>query len=172
MPMFLTLLLVGFCMLMFSLLFDHDHDFDHGEMGDGDGHGMPRWLSLKVIAVFLTAFGAAGAIARFYDFSMMASSLIAIAAGLVLGFVVYQLLGLVYAQQASSHVTAGDVLHQRGHVTVRIAPGQVGEVACTVKGSQYSYLAQAQGGGEIAEGASVEIVETLGERVLVRPVTH
>lgn len=174
MPVFLTLGSVGFILLVISLVFDHHHDFDHGDLslgdhGDHDDGSGPRLLSLKVVAAFLAAFGFAGAIARYGNFSMMASSLVATASGFFLGAVAYKLLGLVYRQQASSHITQNDVLRQKGIVTVAIRGDQPGEVNITVKGSQYSYVARSLTGDSLKEGAPVEIVKFLGESVLVRP---
>lgn len=172
MLVFLTLGTVGFGLLLFSLVFDHGHDFDHDmDHSVSDGHG-PSWLNLKIIASFLAAFGFGGVISRYYDQSFMMSSLIGIGSGFVLGFLVYQLLGFVYHQQASSHVTTAEIIGKKGYVTVRIAPDQPGEVMLSAKGSQYSYVARTLNGNEIKEGSAVEIVELLGETIIVKHVSQ
>lgn len=131
MPVFLTLGTIGFGLLLTSLMFDHDHDYDHGDLSaghdGGDGHSGPGILNLKVIASFLTAFGAGGAIARQYGLGMMGSSLIGVVSGLFLAAVVYLILGWVYGLQGSSHATTHDIVGQAARVSVGIPPGQVGE---------------------------------------------
>lgn len=179
MPVFLALGLIGFGLLLFSLAFNHDHDFDHGDVSFdhdmdhdiSDSHG-PSWFNLKIIASFLAAFGFGGVIARYYDQSYMVSSLIGIGSGFALGFLIYQLLGFVYRQQASSHVTTAEILGKKGYVTVRIAPNQPGEVILSAKGSQYSYVARTPDGNEINEGSAIEVVELLGETAIVKPVNQ
>lgn len=176
MPVFLTLGFVGLGLLLLSLVFDHDHDYEHGDVSvghdAGDGHDGPSWFNLKVVASFLAAFGFGGAIASYYGIGWMPSSLVGVGSGFVLGFVVYQSLGFFYRQQASSHVTAADVLGGKGFVTVRIAPNQTGEVMVSVKGGQYSYLARTADGTEVKEGWPVEVVELLGETAVVRSVAR
>ncbi len=177
MIVFLTLGMLGFGLLLLSLFVDHDYDhgdmsFDHdisGHDAGTAGHG-PGWLNLKVMASFLAAFGFGGAIARYYDWTWMVSSLIGVGNGFALGFVIYQLLHFFYSQQASSHVTTNEVLGQKGSVTVRIAPNMPGEVMLSVKGSQYSYVARTKDGSEIKEGSAVKVVEFLGETAIVKPV--
>ena len=66
---FLAIAVVGFLFLMVSLffgeIFEHfdtslDHDLDHGG---------PSFFSPRVMSVFVTTFGGAGAIATFYRWS-------------------------------------------------------------------------------------------------------
>lgn len=174
MPVFITLGAIGFALLLLSLVFDHDHDYDHGDIAVGHDmggdHG-PSWFNLKILASFLSAFGFGGAIARYYDFHWMSSSLIGAGSGLALGFVVYQSLGFFYRQQASSHATTAEVLGQKGFVSVRIAHDQPGEVMLSVKGSQYSYVARTLDGTDIKEGSAIEVVQFLGETAIVKPIS-
>jgi len=173
MPVFLTLGLIGFGLLLVSLLFDSDHDYSHGDVGhDSDGdHSGPGVLNLKVIASFLAAFGAGGAIARQYQFGMVESSLIGLVSGAILAVVVYFILGWVYSLQGSSHATTSEVVGQMAMVSVGISPGQVGEVMLTMKGSQYSYPARAVTDIILKEGDIVRVRNFYAETAIVEPVS-
>ena len=101
----LIMVFFGLLMLITMFLGGGDHDISHEvtlehEIGGHDaGHdtqqgtvhssGMLQgWLSIKVIAAFGTAFGAAGLVSRAYGVSHGRSLWIAIAAGLVLAFLI------------------------------------------------------------------------------------
>ena len=71
---FLVITGVGFLFLLVSLVFGEI--FDHFDAGiDHDlGHGGPGFFSSRVLSVFITAFGAVGAIATYYGFGPVPSS--------------------------------------------------------------------------------------------------
>ena len=176
MSIFLTMLFIGFALMISSLFVDNDHGFDHGDVDVTSAHEVsdgPSWLNLKIIAVFLVAFGAMGSIVRYYGYDIMTSSLLALANGLALAFCVYKILKLFYAQQASSHVSEAEVIGKTALVTVAIADFSVGEITLIVKGSQLSYVARSTvfTGEPIKEGSLVRINGLTGVVAIVSPLT-
>jgi len=165
MPIFLSLMLLGLGLLFFSLLLGHDHDFDHGDL-DGD-HG-PGLFNTKIVGSFLMAFGAVGALARFGGTSMTWSSVAGVAGGAAFGALMFALLRLLWAQQASSHVTREDLIGKTAVVEVAITGGGLGEVALQTKGSSITYLARAEDDQFIPAGALVKISSIAGDTARVR----
>ena len=105
---FLGIAGIGFVFLIVSLVFgeifdffDHDIDMDHG----------PGLLSTRVIAVFITAFGAFGAIAMNNGYSSGVASAVGTASGFVFAGLMAMLGKFLYGQQASSDVIASDHLY-------------------------------------------------------------
>lgn len=175
MSIFLTMLFIGFALMISSLFVDHDHDFDHGDVDVTSAHEVsdgPSWLNLKIISVFLAAFGAMGSITRYYHYSMMRSSLVALAGGFTLALCTYEILKAFYAQQASSHVSEAEVIGKTALVTVAISDFSVGEVTLIVKGSQLSYVARSAvfTGEPIREGSLVCINGLGGGVAIVSPL--
>lgn len=163
---FLLIAAVGFVFLIVSLLFgeifdffDHDIDFDHGG---------PGILSSRVIAVFITAFGAFGAIATNNGLSPGPASGVGLAGGVLFGGVIFGLLRFLYGQQVSSDVLASDLVGQSARVIITIPANGVGQVRCRIGEELIDKVAQARDGLAIAENTPVTIEEVLGETVIVR----
>lgn len=170
---FLAITAVGFVFLIVSLIFgeifeffDHDVDMDHG----------PGFLSTRVIAVFITAFGAFGAIAMSNGYSTGVSTLVGAGSGIVFGGLMTMFGKFLYGQQASSDVIASDLVGRPARVTVAIPANGIGQVRCRIGEELVDKIAQARGGMAIAENTAVEIEEVLGETVIVKraqsQVTH
>ena len=162
---FLGIAGIGFVFLIVSLVFgeifdffDHDIDFDHGG---------PGILSSRVIAVFVTAFGAFGAIAVNNGMSPGAASGVGLGSGVVFGGVIYFFLRFLFGQQASSDVLASDLVGQTARVIVAIPANGVGQVRCRIGEELVDKIAQSRDGLAIAEHASVKIEQVLGETVVV-----
>ncbi|HEU4892434.1 MAG TPA: NfeD family protein [Vicinamibacterales bacterium] len=164
---FLAIAAVGFLFLMVSLffgeIFEHfdtslDHDLDHGG---------PSFFSPRVMSVFVTTFGGAGAIATFYRWSPVPASLAGFVSGLALSSLVLVFARFLYRQQASSDMRATDLVGQAGRVVVAIPAGGVGQVRCRVGEELVDKIAQARDGALIPENAAVRIEEVLGETVIV-----
>lgn len=162
---FLGIAGIGFVFLMVSLVFgeifdffDHDIDFDHGG---------PGILSSRVIAVFVTAFGAFGAIAVNNGMSAGAASGVGLGSGVVFGGLIYFFLRFLYGQQASSDVVAADLVGQTGRVIVAIPANGVGQVRCRIGEELVDKVAQSRDGLAVAEHASVKIEQVLGDLVVV-----
>lgn len=163
---FLLIAGVGFVFLMVSLIFgeifdffDHDIDVDHGG---------PGILSSRVIAVFITAFGAFGAIATNNGLSPGPASAIGVASGVLFGGVIFMLLRFLYGQQVSSDVLASDLVGQSARVIVTIPANGVGQIRCRIGEELVDKIAQSRDGLAIAENTPVTIEEVLGETVIVK----
>ncbi len=165
MIVFLSLALVGLFFLLISTMFG-DHTDAHAEVDAGHF----GFLSVRMLAVFLTAFGAVGAIARWYEMSSLASSVWGLVAAVPLSAVYALAMRALRSQQASSLVEDGDLVGLIGRVTVTIAPGAIGEVSCTVKAQTARRMARSLGHEAIAEGSIVHVVEVQGDVVVVEPV--
>ena len=163
---FLGIAGIGFIFLIVSMVFgeifdffDHDIDFDHGG---------PGILSSRVIAVFITAFGAFGAIAVNNGMSPGAASGVGAGSGVVFGGAIYLFLRFLYGQQASSDVLAADLVGQTGRVIIGIPANGVGQVRVRIGEELVDKVAQARDGLAIAENTAVKIDEVLGETVIVK----
>ena len=163
---FLGIAGIGFIFLIVSLVFgeifdffDHDIDFDHGG---------PGILSSRVIAVFITAFGAFGAIGVNNGLSAGAASGVGVGGGIVFGGAIYMFLRFLYGQQASSDVLSSDLLGQTGRVIVGIPANGVGQVRVRIGEELVDKIAQARDGAALAENTPVTIDEVLGETVIVK----
>lgn len=159
----------GFLFLLASLLFgeifEHFGDFDH----DID-QGAPTFFSPRVVSVFITGFGAAGAIASVYGASTMIASGIGLASGIVLASIILMFARFLYGQQATTSMAPSDVLGQTARVVVGIPADGVGQVRCKVGEELVDRIARSRDGSAIAENTAVKIEEVLGEIVIVRKV--
>ncbi len=168
---FVIIGMVGFFFLIVSALFG-GHDVDHGfEPGGHElGHEGASPFSLRVISLFLTAFGATGAIARSYNLGYPLSTGLGMGAGLVVGFVGFRLIDFFMRQQASSIVGEEDLVGALGEVAVAIPAGGLGQVGVTVRGKRMYSPARATGDIAIEEGTSVKVVRCSGNQVFVERV--
>jgi membrane protein implicated in regulation of membrane protease activity len=141
-----------------------DHDGDHG--GDIDASG-PSFLSARVMAAFMTAFGVGGVVARYYAVSHPAASGIGVVAGFVMAGIVYQFARMLYGQQASSELHMAGLVGHTAEVTVSIPQDGVGQVTLTAGGERTTHIARSAGGEAIAAGAEVVIEGLRGESLIV-----
>ena len=162
---FLAICATGFLFLMVALIFgglfdffEADHDFDAGG---------PGFFSTRVMAVFVTTFGGAGAVATYYGLSPMPASLVGFATGLVFGGAIYALARVLYQQQASTEVRSGDLVGAVGRVVIAIPPGGVGQIRVRLGEELMDKIARTRDGGAIAENTAVKVDEVLGETVIV-----
>lgn len=164
---FLAIAAVGFLFLVVSLFFGgvFDH-FDGGFDGHAD-HGGPGFFSTRVISVFVTAFGAFGAIATNYGSGPLTASAIGFVGGIVLATPIFLFARFLYGQQASSESRASDLVGQTGRVIVAIPAGGVGQVRCRVGEELIDKIARTRQGDVIPENTSVRVEEVLGETVIV-----
>lgn len=169
---FLALAAAGFTVLLVSLvfgeLFDHigfDHDVDHDL-----GHGGPGFFSARVMSVFVTTFGGAGALASYYGLSPLPASLVGFLTGLFFASLIYAFARFLYGQQATSEVRGSELAGRHGRVVVAIPAGGVGQVRCQVGEELVDKIARSSDGLAIPENASITIAEVLGEMVVVSAV--
>jgi membrane protein implicated in regulation of membrane protease activity len=163
---FLAVCAAGFLFLVVALVFgglfdffEADHDFDTGG---------PGFFSSRVMAVFVTAFGGFGAVATYYGLAPVPASLVGFGSGIVFGGAIYALARLLYNQQASTEVRAGDLVGTIGRVVIGIPPGGVGQIRVRLGEELMDKIARTRDGMAIAENTSVQIEEVLGETVIVK----
>ena len=82
-------------------------------------------------------------------------------------WVIYMFARFLYGQQATSSLSATDVLGQSCRVTVAIPAGGLGQVRCRIGDELVDRIARSRSGEAIAENAPVRIEEVLGETVIV-----
>lgn len=162
-------LLFLLAMLFVGDLFGGDHDahFEvHGHDVGDHGHG-PSIFSARIMATFLTAFGAGGAIARYFDLPHLASAGVGIVTGFVMASLVYQFAKVLYGQQASSEVRMNSLVGRTAEVTVGIPDGGVGQITITIAGERSSHIARPSDGKAIGMGSEVVITALRGDSVIV-----
>lgn len=163
---FLALALVGLLFLVLSMF--GGHDVDHG--ADAGGPGL---LSLRGFAVFLTTFGAVGAVVSLSlparSGRTLIASVLGVASGIAMGGIYLLAMRLVHSQQASSLVEDRELLGAEAHVTVTIPDNGLGEVSCRIAGQTVRRMARAQGRASIPEGTKVRITDVYGDTVVVEP---
>lgn len=163
---FLAIAAVGFLVLILSLFFGGIFDHFDGGLDHGD-HGGPGFFSTRVISVFVTSFGAFGAIATHYRMDPLPASGIGFAGGLVLATPIFLFARFLFQQQASSESLSGDLVGQIARVIVAIPAGGVGQIRCRVGEELIDKVARTRLGEPIPENVSVRVEEVLGETVIV-----
>ncbi len=166
MTIFLTLAVIGLLLLLVTAFSGHHMDL-HADVDHGGG-----FLSVRAMAVFFTAFGTIGAIARHYGMVMGWSSVWGLVSGVALVGLYVGSMELVKSQQASSLIAEADLLGLTARVTVAIPADGIGEVSCTVKGQTARRMAHSRTGQPIAEGHMVRVAELQGDVCLVEPLTQ
>ncbi len=166
---FLAIAAIGFIFLLISLVVGDIFDsfgFDTGLDGGAEGQG---FLDSRVVSVFVTSFGGFGAIGIQMGLSMVASSLMGLAGGVVLGGLVSLFARFLYKQQSSSSVGTSQLIGRTAQVVVSIAPGSVGQVSCRIGEERVEKLARSKDNQEIKAGAMVRVVEIAGDSLIVSP---
>ena len=121
------------------------HDVEAGADADVHGGG-PSFFSIRSMAVFLTSFGAVGAIANRYMKveSALISSLLGIMGGVIMSGVYLLAMRMIYSQQASSLIEDRDLVGVEGRVTVAIPENGIGEVSCAIAAQGARRMARAR----------------------------
>jgi hypothetical protein len=169
---FLIIAAIGFVFLFISLIVGDIFDsfgVDTGVDGAADGHG---FLDSRVISVFVTAFGGVGAIGIQMGLGIVASSLMGLGGGVVLGGLVSLFARFLYKQQSSSSVGVAQMVGRTAQVIVSIAPGSLGQVSCRIGEERIERLARSKDNVEIKAGAMVRIEAVAGDSVIVSPFTE
>ena len=94
------------------------------DAGDFEGPGK---LSVKLILFFLVGLGAAGYMSAYFKWPVP-HFISGIIGGTIAWFAGYQILKLLYKQQASSQVNLGSFVGKQGRVIVPIPKGGTGEI--------------------------------------------
>ena len=169
---FLAIAAIGFVFLLVSLLVGDIFDsfgFDTGLDGVAEGHGL---LDSRVLSVFITSFGGFGAIGIQMGLGIVASSLIGLASGVVLGGFVSLFGRFLYKQQSSSSVGSAELVGRTAQVIVAIAPGSLGQVSCRVGEERVEKLARSKDNQEIKAGTMVRVDEIAGDSLIVSHYTE
>ncbi len=159
---FAAIAIVGIVLLVASAFFADDIDAAPEVEWGGSG-----FLSLRSIAVFLTAFGTVGAIASLYKQPPLASSVYGLLSGLMMSGLYVLAMRVVRSQQASSLIEDEELVGLIGRVTVPIPAEGLGEVSCQLKAQSTRRLARSKSHQAIPEGAMVRIVEMQGDVAVV-----
>ncbi|MEE9912254.1 MAG: NfeD family protein [Deltaproteobacteria bacterium] len=128
-------------------------------------------LSPVVIAMFVTAFGAAGMIClKVFNFSGVASLPIAVIAGLAMAVVTFYIFVMLFSKtQGSSESQIAAMVGCEAEVITPIPTGGVGEIAYVSKGSRYTAPARSIGNSEIKAHSAVRIDKIVGNTFFVKP---
>jgi len=167
---YLGIAAIGFFFLVISFFFGEI--FGHFEASGWDhdlGHGGPSFFSMRILSVFITAFGGAGAIGIHYGLSILASSGIGFGCGVVCASLIYGFATFLYSQQATTQVRTTDLAGHTGRIVVPIPAGGVGQIRCQIGEELIDKMARSTDGSAIAENAIVKVEQVLGEIVIVRP---
>ena len=165
---FLSIAAIGFLFLLISLIFGEifghfgDAHFDHDL-----GHGGPSFFSVRIMSVYVTAFGGFGAVAIHYGLSMLAASGVGFVSGFFFSSLIYYFARFLYGQQASTDLIGSDLLGAIARVIVAIPAGGVGQIRCHIGEELVDKIARSDDGAAIPENATVKVAEMLGEIVIV-----
>lgn len=172
---FFMITFTAFSLLAVSLLFGHDHDMDHDMDHDADhdtdhdGAANMSFLSVRVLLMFVSGFGAGGYFAARNDYGIVASSMWGVSTGFVMAAIGYFVLNYFYRHQASSSVRTRDVIGKEAIVTTPILPGGTGEVACWVGDRQEYFPAQTKSDQTISTKTKVTVQDAMGVVLIVEP---
>jgi len=167
---FLGIAAIGFSVLLASFVFGEIFEhFGDDTWDSGLGHGGPSFFSMRVLSVFITGFGGFGAIGIHYGLSVLPASGIGFLSGLTCAMVIYSFARFLYGQQASTELKTGDLAGKIGRIVVGVPVGGMGQVRCQVGEELVDKMARSQDGAAIGENTIVQVVQVLGEIVIVRP---
>ena len=143
---------------------DISHDVDHPEVGLSP-------LSPITIATFITTFGGVGLLSNnLFPFSQIIGLFIATVSGVLLSGSVFMLYAWAIKEvQGSSEVQVGEMVGLTGEVIAPIPEDNVGEIVLVVRGMRARSTARSADGKAISRGTMVEIMEEVGNAVIVRP---
>lgn len=161
---FLVIAAIGFGFLLVSLILGDLSDMLGLHVGDAGGHG---FIDSRVVSVFVTAFGGFGAVGVWAGMNTLVSSLIGVAGGVTLAFVVSLFGRFLVSQQASSSVSSSQLVGRTAQVVVTIPAGGVGQVSCRIGEERLERLARASDGGELKHGTLVRIDDIGGDSIIV-----
>ena len=164
---FLALSAVGFLFLVVALFFGEIFEHLDGAADHDFGHGGPSFFSVRIISVFITAFGGFEAVATHYGFGVLAASGVGFLSGASFAGLIYAFASFLYGQQASTDIHPLDVVGQSARVVVPIPKDGLGQVRCQVGEQLLDKIARTRDGAAIPENAAVTVVELLGDTVIV-----
>ncbi len=185
--LYLVLLILGLIYALFLLFSGQfgggDADLEPGDLdldldlGDSDLHvpsgdhaagGEDRTgispISPFTIAIFVTAFGATGLVARgLFQVSERTSLIWATLGGLIVSVLAY--IGFTYLfikPQGSSEVRVSDLAGSDAEIITPIPAGGMGEIALVAQGGRVTYSARTKDGTGLPAGQVVRVLRVLG----------
>jgi membrane protein implicated in regulation of membrane protease activity len=167
---FLALSAAGFLFLLVALFFGEIFEHLDGSADHDWGHGGPSFFSVRIISVFITAFGGFGAVATHYEFGVLGASGIGFLSGATFAGLIYAFASFLYGQQASTDIHPRDIVGQTARVIVPIPHDGVGQVRCQIGEQLLDKIARTRDGVAIPENAAVTVIDVLGETVIVERV--
>jgi len=176
MAIFISLAIAGFIVLGGSFLFGHDTDhdaepgLDHDSDGDSGDSSSVSFFSTKVIAALVMAFGATGAIAKFYNDDFVLSSIIGLGSGIAFALLMLLMLKLFYKQQASSIIPTNATVGLTATVVISISAHGLGEVGLTVRDEYRTYSARSMNNQSINKDRKVRVVDSNGPELVVEEI--
>ncbi|MFI5617683.1 hypothetical protein [Streptomyces sp. NPDC051567] len=169
MGLFLVLGMVGIVLLVASLVLDGvlEGVFDGAPGGLFDG-----WLSLPVVAGFVSALGFTGAIVLgSTELGPGAATAAGALAGAGTGWATYRTSRALTRDRSGAAPRHGDLVGSTGTVVTAVPPGGYGEVLLRLAGQPVKYAATAD--GPLARGAEVWVTAAPSPTsVAVRAVEH
>lgn len=161
---FLLITAAGFLFLLLSFLLGDLFDvLGHDSGGDAHEIGI---LDTRVISIFATAFGGFGALGTWLGLGAMLSSLLGLVGGGVLGAIIFFFGRTLYRQQASSSISAHNLVGRIAEVVVPIHVNNVGKIRCRVGEERIEKLARSRDNSEIKMGALV-VIEAVAEEIVI-----
>lgn len=177
MATFLAIMIVGTLFFAASVFFGgddhdfghHDVDLDHGDVDFDHEHGGPGLLSIRNLMLFMVGFGAAGAIATHYGFSLAVASFFGALTGLAFAVLGLLLFRVLHQQQSNSLVSDRAFVSKAARVTVAIRPGELGQIVTqSDQGGDRYWSAQTTGTRKvIGVGEVVTIESIVGDTAIV-----
>ncbi len=143
-------------------------DVDADASGDADASF--TLLSVHTITSFLFLFGLVGLAMTYQGSGVYWSLLAATAAGCASAWLIGLLYRMLFSLQSSGTIPTARTVGCRGKVYLTIPENGAGVVLVTVDSRQREYDARAQDNGRIPTDTLVEVVETQGSVLVVKPV--
>ncbi len=178
---FLIFTLIGLCFSAGSLILgghDADHDTDHDAGGDhdqddhGSGHGVINFssmLSIRGLSLMATGFGSFGYITMHFSHKILLSSVVGVMGAFALAIPALALVEVFFKQQASSLVSADELVGCEGNATLTIpaAGNGRGEVVVYKSGARFYKPATTQDVSAIPSGTPVRVVRATPDLLIV-----
>lgn len=171
------LMIAVFCGILMMAMFllgdfsgdaDVDVDMGHIELGHGDFDAGLSPLSLPIMLMFGTSFGAFGYI--FEEMGMnpfVVPALATLISAAIAAVMYFTILKIFVQTQTSSDVNIHDLVGHQGTVSIPIKEGTIGQVIVTTE-ERGRTLLSAVSDEEIPNDSIIEIVKVVGDSVFVK----
>lgn len=167
---FLGIAALGFLILLTSFVFGEIFEHLGSDALDSDiGHGGPSFFSMRVLSVFVTGFGGFGAIAIHFGLTVLPASGVGFLSGMSCALIIYTFARFLYGQQATTTYQSSDLVGKVGRIVVGIPAGGMGQIRCQIGEELVDKMARSFDGSAIGDNAIVQVVQVLGEIVIVKP---